>query len=61
MAVGTVIPLHSLIREALKNLRDARDDGDPAHNPSKCSGACRICSNSRALDRLLDRLPKEKP
>lgn len=62
MAVTTVVPLHRMIREALKNLRDARADGDPNHNTAACSGACLICSNQRALDRLLDKLPRrEKP
>jgi len=60
MAVTTVVPLHMMIRQALKNLRDAREDGDPTHKPEMCSGACLICSNQRALDRLLDRLPREK-
>jgi len=59
MAVTTVVPLHTMIRQALKNLRDARADGDPAHRAETCTGACLICSNQRALDRLLDRLPRK--
>jgi hypothetical protein len=58
MAVGLVVPLHSMIRDALRQLRDARADGDPAHNPLKCSGACVICSSERALNRLVERIPK---
>jgi len=60
MAVVTVVPLHSMIREALKNLRDARSDGDPGHDPLRCAGACLICSNERALNRLLDRLQRRQ-
>jgi hypothetical protein len=60
MAVGTVVPLHSMIRDALKQLRDAREDGDPQHRIETCSGACLICTNQRQLDRLLDRIPRRE-
>jgi hypothetical protein len=59
MAVITVVPLHRMIRDALQQLREARDDGDPQHNPLLCSGACLICTSSRHLDRLLDRIPRK--
>lgn len=59
MTAATVVPLHSLIREALEQLRAARDDGPPDHNPVLCSGACLICTSQRALDRLLDRIPRK--
>lgn len=60
MAVITVVPLHRMIREALEALREARSDGPPDHNPLFCSGACLICTNQRHLDRLIDRIPREK-
>lgn len=60
MAVVSVVPLHSMIREALSQLRAARADGDPAHRAEICSGACRICTSQRHLNRLLDRLPVPK-
>lgn len=57
-APRTVVPLHRMITEALKKLRDARDDGPPDHCPEKCSGRpCLICANQRQLDRLLERVP----
>jgi hypothetical protein len=59
MAVATVLPLHSMIREALERLRQARADGDPDHNPQRCSGACVICTNQRHLNRLLDRVQRK--
>lgn len=59
MAVATVVPLHSMIREALEQLREARADGDPNHKPQTCSGACAICTSQRHLDRLLDRIERK--
>lgn len=60
MAVLVVVPLHRMIREALQELKDARADGDPKHRTETCSGACLICTYQRKLDRLLDRIPREK-
>jgi len=60
MAVVTIVPLHSMIRDALEQLRAARADGDPAHRAETCSGACRICTTARHLDRLLDKLPRRE-
>lgn len=57
---STVVPLHTLIRDQLQRLRDARADGDPGHIPERCSGACLICSNQRALNRLLDKIPRQE-
>lgn len=59
MAMVTVVPLHSMIRDALTQLRDARDDGDPDHQALTCSGACLICTSQRHLDRLVDKLPRK--
>lgn len=58
MAVLVVVPLHGMIREALTQLREARDDGPPDHNPLLCSGACRICTSERQLNRLVERVPR---
>jgi hypothetical protein len=60
MAVITVVPLHRMIRDALQQLREARDDGDPDHRAETCSGACLICTHQRHLNRLLDRLPRQE-
>jgi hypothetical protein len=64
--MATFTPAPTLLAQSLKTyleqLRDARSDGDPTHDPFKCGGPCRICTAERALNRLLDRLPrKDKP
>jgi hypothetical protein len=59
MPTFTVVPLHRMIVDALKQLRDARSDGAPDHNPQTCYAVCRICSNQRQLDRLIDKIPRK--
>lgn len=57
---ATVTPLHTMIRNALTALRAAREDTAPDHKEGACSRPCLCCTNARALDRLLDRLPGSK-
>jgi hypothetical protein len=45
--------------DTLHRLQNARADGDPKHNPTKCHG-CRICIAQRKLDRLVDQLPRQE-
>lgn len=58
MTTATRIPakLAADLADTLTRLQNARADGDPAHNPSKCHG-CLICIAERKLNRLVDSLP----
>jgi hypothetical protein len=60
MPTATPTLLAQNLTATLSRLRAERADADPSHDAIKCSGVCAVCAAERALNRLLERVPRQE-